>query len=411
MPWDCMMNPTTVPAALIKLRKRDTSYVSYTATMLASARETIQSALGVGSDPAPNVPAKMAAVRVYTPAKSRDDIAQVLKVEQVPTPGPGEWEYLIHLRLRPVHPADRLSVMGQYPGAPDPSKWPMTPGLDGMGVIAKAGQAALKFTVGQRVAVAGFPLERGNGTWAEYMVLKEGDIAGIPDDVTDEQAAQFWTNPVSMWYMLNRLDTVKGDYVLFSGAHTALAQMGMKLAHSMGLKPIGVTATDTERDALLKSGAPAAASAAALISLQSERLTRRVRALTGGAGARAALDCVGGDVTGHLACALAPTGSVIVCGMAAGDVAARVPLGPLLLSRLRLEGFWLNGAVEALPPEARTRIADDVMDAIARGAIDLSAAAARKTFALSDVAAAAKEAARAGGGGDAARMEFLASDA
>ena len=31
----------------------------------------------------------------------------------------------------------------------------------GMGVIAKSGTGALKFGVGDRVAVAGFPLERG----------------------------------------------------------------------------------------------------------------------------------------------------------------------------------------------------------------------------------------------------------
>ena len=56
-------------------------------------------------------------------------------------------------------------------------------GIDGMGVIAKAGSGALHFSVGDRVAIAGFPLEEGNGTWTEYMCVRERDLAFVPDQV------------------------------------------------------------------------------------------------------------------------------------------------------------------------------------------------------------------------------------
>jgi hypothetical protein len=53
---------------------------------------------------------------------------------------------------------------------------------------------ASKFAVGQRVAIAGFPVETGNGSWQEYAAYPEADLAAVPDSVSDEEAAQFWVS-------------------------------------------------------------------------------------------------------------------------------------------------------------------------------------------------------------------------
>jgi NADPH:quinone reductase-like Zn-dependent oxidoreductase len=57
---------------------------------------------------------------------------------------------------------------------------------------------ASKFAVGQRVAIAGFPVEIGNGSWQEYAAYPEDDLAAVPDSVSDEEAAQFWVSSISV---------------------------------------------------------------------------------------------------------------------------------------------------------------------------------------------------------------------
>ena len=38
----------------------------------------------------------------------------------------------------------------------------------------------------------------GNGTWQQYLVVKESSLIAVPDSVNDETAAQFLVNPVTV---------------------------------------------------------------------------------------------------------------------------------------------------------------------------------------------------------------------
>ena len=75
-----------------------------------------------------------------------------------------------------------------------------------MGVVEESGPGASKFVPGDRVTAAPFPsVPGGSGTWQQFVVAKESDLIPVPEGVSDEAAAQFWVNPVTVYGMLDVL--------------------------------------------------------------------------------------------------------------------------------------------------------------------------------------------------------------
>lgn len=302
----------------------------------------------------------MKAVRVTKPNAEHPGAAA--QVEHVTVPEPREGEVLVQLRLRPVDPADVFTLMGVYPGAPPADKGPFTPGLDGMGKVSKLGSGATKFKEGQRVAIAGLPLEEGNGSWAEYAAYKESDLVAVPDSVSDEAASQFWVNPVTIHGMLHALNMPKGGTVVFAAAGSALCRMGIHLAKHMGFKSIGTVRRDDQRKEILEHGADYC------FSETGEALSAKIKEATGGKGADGALDSVGGEMTGALVGGLKPGAKVLVYGMMSGQPAS-VPIVPLLFGNVSVHGFWLTNYIKPMSPQQKQDTVNTVMDLIVKGVI------------------------------------------
>lgn len=129
---------------------------------------------------------------VYVNKPDIQDPANAIEIRSLPVPEPKDGEVLVKLLLRPINPCDVYTLKGLYPAAPSGE---FVPGSDGMGVVESAGGS--KFAMGQRVAIAGSPVNRGEGTWQEYCVLHENELMTVPDSVSDEDAAQFWVRGVT----------------------------------------------------------------------------------------------------------------------------------------------------------------------------------------------------------------------
>ena len=65
-----------------------------------------------------------------------------------------------------------------------------------------AGPGATKFTAGQRVVACPWPTKTGNGTWQQLCAVPESLLLAVPDSVSDEAAAQFLVNPVTVYGFL-----------------------------------------------------------------------------------------------------------------------------------------------------------------------------------------------------------------
>ncbi len=130
--------------------------------------------------------------------------ADVLGVEEVEVPTPGEGELLIRVTATPLLHGSVLAVRGRYRSPRDDSKTPPAggrQGYEGAGVIAAVGPGvapghALK--PGSRVAF--FP---GLGAWGEMVVVPAGFVVPVPADLPDRIAAQLHINPLTAVMLVN----------------------------------------------------------------------------------------------------------------------------------------------------------------------------------------------------------------
>src|SRR5262249_22617070 len=125
--------------------------------------------------------------------------AEVLRVREVPDPEPGPGEVRVRMIASPINPSDLLFTPGRYGVEP---RLPATPGLEGVGVVDKAGPGLLgRFVLGKRVAV----LNGKGGNWAEYVVVPDRQARPVPSDLPDEQVASFFVNPATVLAMVRHV--------------------------------------------------------------------------------------------------------------------------------------------------------------------------------------------------------------
>jgi NADPH2:quinone reductase len=109
---------------------------------------------------------------------------------------------LVHVIARPVHPGDIqiLSALPQGgPVEPIPEGTVRVPGFEGVWTIlwtilwlGTNPEVAKRFSEGQRVAF--FP---AMGSWAEYVVVRYNSLLPVPDEISDQIAAQMLINTIT----------------------------------------------------------------------------------------------------------------------------------------------------------------------------------------------------------------------
>src|SRR6058998_2045397 len=110
----------------------------------------------------------------------------------------GADEVLIKVIARPIHVGDVhiLSALPQGgPVVPIPQGTYRVPGFEGVGLIVRLGtsaKAAKRFSEGQRVAF--FPAK---GAWGEYVVVRYKSLLAVPNEISDQIAAQMLINTIT----------------------------------------------------------------------------------------------------------------------------------------------------------------------------------------------------------------------
>ncbi|MCM3301598.1 alcohol dehydrogenase catalytic domain-containing protein [Streptomyces pseudogriseolus] len=316
------------------------------------------------------------------------DPAEVLELrEEDGRPRPGAGEVLVRLRVRPVHPGDLIAVEGGLPGLPDQDSQPRIPGVEGMGVVEEAGADVRAPLVGRRVAV--FPAP---GAWAEYVVVPAERAVPVPDEIGDDTAALMLVNPLTL-VMLHRaveqaLDGHDGP-VVQTAAGSSVGRLVSAHAERHGLPLVnlvrGAAGARKVRDVF--PGQP-------VIVTSDADWQDQVRRATGGGGARAVLDCVGGSLTRDLVGLLGDGGTLISYGRLGSGVTMLDEL-PLVNRGLTVRGVTIWHWTDRTPEQR----AEDLAFAVdlARTSPELLEVAAR--YDLADVKAAVKHARRPGKSG------------
>ena len=282
--------------------------------------------------------------------------ADVLAIEDVPTPSPGPGEVLLRMRARPVNPSDLSMVRGRYGQLPD---LPATPGLEGVGEVEALGEGVTTVAVGARVVPLGV-----SGTWAERLCAPAAAVVPVPEGVGDEAAAQLVVNPLSAWVLLmEELDVQPGDWLAQSAAGSTLGRVVLQIARDRGVKTINLVRRAEQADELRALGADE------VVVGDGEAAVARIREITGGEGVAKAIDAVGGAVGATLAAALAPRGTLIAYGRLSQQ---SVPLdtGLQIFRGTTVRGFWLTRWFQESPPEHVAQTIATVLGRIAEGVID-----------------------------------------
>jgi NADPH:quinone reductase-like Zn-dependent oxidoreductase len=287
--------------------------------------------------------------------------ADVLTIEECPTPEPGPGQVLIRLRARPINPSDLFTIRGIYGMLP---ALPATPGLEGAGVIAALGEGVTQFQVGQQVV----PLQAA-GTWQEYVVSDASTVLPLPPGLTDTQAAMLLVNPTTAWLLLQEVLAVQpGQWVLQNAANSAVGRFVIQLSRYYGYRTINVVRRRDLRDELLALGADE------VICEADEDVVERVKALTGGKGVRYAIDSVAGASGSRLSQALSVGGTLIVFGAISGTPLTIDP-GLMLFRGTTVRGWWLAHWFNTASQEQTAQLFNTLIPLIADGTLHVPVAA------------------------------------
>ena len=178
---------------------------------------------------------------------------EVLKFEEVPRPEPKEDEALVRVIASGVNPADPLTLSGKY-AREFGTHLPLIPGYDIAGTVEKIGSNVTKLKVGD--AVYGYPTFGGG--WADYVTVKEWEVAAKPKSLNFGEAASVPMGALTAWQAL--VDVAKlhaGQTILIHGASGGVGSFAVQIAKARGARVIA-TASTANQDLLKQLGADVA---------------------------------------------------------------------------------------------------------------------------------------------------------
>ena len=175
--------------------------------------------------------------------------ADVLTVDEIDRPEPGDDEVLVAVEAAGINPVDTYFREGSYP----PGSLPWIPGSDLAGVVESVGADVTDFEAGDRV----FGTALGNnhqGTCAEYVVTPTDRIAHLPDAVDFDEGAAIGVAGVTAWRVLiDHASLQPAETCLIHGGSGGVGHVAVQLAAAKVL----ATASEDHHDHVRDLGADA----------------------------------------------------------------------------------------------------------------------------------------------------------
>lgn len=300
------------------------------------------------------------------------DPAEVLVSAEAPMPAPGPGQARVRMGLSPIHNHDLWTVRGQYGIKP---ALPAIGGSEAVGVVDALGDGVEGLAIGQRVTTAS-----ARGAWADYFVVPAHVLVPVPDAIDDATAAQLVAMPLSALLLLDMLKVPPGEWIVQNAANGAVGKALAMLGQARGVNVLNL---------VRREGGVAEMHAQGIgntVCTATDGWKARVRQLTGGKRAVAAIDSVGGADSGVLAALLGEGGVLVAFGSMTGEP-MQIPSGELIFKQLVVRGFWGIPAMKALTPQEQRRLMGELLQRAAGGELRLPVAA---VYGLDEIAAAVR---------------------
>jgi NADPH2:quinone reductase len=225
-----------------------------------------------------------------------------MRLEEAPTPVPGEGQVLVRVIGAGVNPADTYSRSGAYANKPP---LPFTPGTDGAGLVESVGPGVSLVEPGDRVYVAGSL----SGTYAEYVLTLESRVHRLPEGISFSQGAGVFVPYATAFRALTQLALARaGETLLVHGASGGVGIAALQFASAAGMRTIGTVGSDEGRELVLREGADQA------VNHREEGYRDEALRLVGGKGFDVILEMLANANLGADLKMLAPRGRVVVIG-------------------------------------------------------------------------------------------------
>jgi NADPH:quinone reductase-like Zn-dependent oxidoreductase len=179
----------------------------------------------------------------------------------------------------------------------------------------------------------------GQGSWQQFVAAPPGALTRPPPVVPDAVAAQLRGNPASALGLLETLAPPPGEWLVHSAAASTLGRMLITMARLRDVRTVAVLRSRAGREHQVRELQQLGADV--ILAADEDDIAARVMQLTAGRGAWGATDAVAGEMTGRLAAAVHPGGTVLVYGMLAGTTCTAA-VADIMGRDVTLRGFALN---------------------------------------------------------------------
>ncbi|MFD7326390.1 NADPH:quinone oxidoreductase family protein [Streptomyces sp. NPDC059875] len=271
---------------------------------------------------------------------------EVMQLDEVDTPTPGEGQLLLKVRAANVNFPDALLCRGQYQVRPP---LPFTPGVEICGETED----------GRRViATPALPY----GGLAEYAVADAAVVLPAPEALDDAEAAALHIGYQTGWFGLHRRAALKeGETLLVHAAAGGVGSAAVQLGKAAGATVIGVVGGSDKAEVARALGCDV------VVDRHSEDVIAAVKEATGGRGADVIYDPVGGAAYAQSAKVVAFEGRIVIVGFASGSIPSPA-LNHALVKNYSIVGLhW--GLYNLKDPAAILRCHETLTEYAAKGLI------------------------------------------
>ena len=255
--------------------------------------------------------------------------ADVLVIEDAPTPTPRAGEVLIAVMAAGINRPDIQQRRGLYPPPRDAS--PVL-GLEVAGEVAALGEGVDGLAVGDRVCA----LANGGG-YAQFCTVPAAQCLPWPAGYDAVRAAAVPETFFTVWanlFMLGRLSA--GERVLIHGGSSGIGTTAIQLAREFGAEVL------TTVGSAAKAAACEALGAAHAINYHEQDFVAEVDRLTGGRGVDVVLDMVGGSYLHRNLAVLAMDGREVLVAVQGGTRDPDFDMRLVMMKRLTVTGSTMR---------------------------------------------------------------------
>jgi NADPH2:quinone reductase len=272
----------------------------------------------------------------------------VLKLEDVEQPTPGDGQVLVKVRAAALNFPDILMAQGSYQEKPP---LPYTPGFELCGEIVDTGQRVIGAPSG------------GPGAFAEYALMDAAAAWPAPEGLSDEKAAALYlTYQTGLVGLHRRANIQPGDWLLVHAGAGGVGSAAIQLGKAAGAMVIATAGGAHKVEVCRQLGADHA------IDYTTEDFVAVVKEVTGGHGADIVYDPVGGDVFDKSRRCIAFEGRLVVVGFTSGRI-PEAPANHLLVKNYSVVGLhW--GLYRTMDPSRIGMVHEELVRLVEEGYVD-----------------------------------------